>query len=92
MSDCGTQIKQSQIPEQVSCLAEASEELHKAIEVLEIRLSDVLHSPPPSTPSMDEKPSSLVNLVNLAARLRERVASIKVATTHITDILSRLEV
>lgn len=89
MSDCGTQIKQNQIPEQVTYIAEASEELHKAIEVLENRLSDVLHSP---TPSMDEKPSSLGNLVNLAARLRENVASIKVATTRITDILSRLEV
>ena len=92
MNNLAGQIKQSQIPEQVSYLAEASEELHKAIEVLEIRLSDVLHSPPPSTPSMDEKPSSLVNLVNLAARLRERVASIKVATARIKDIMSRLEV
>jgi len=90
MNDLAGQIKQSQIPEQISYLAEASDELHKAIEVLENRLSEVLQSSTPITnKNIDDKAPPLVGL---AARLHERVASIKVATARIINITSRLEV
>jgi hypothetical protein len=91
MNECGAQVKQSQIQEQVNRLAEAEEELHKAIELLENHLSDVLQSSMPTNKGgmVEEKTSSLVNL---AVKLSERVASINVATIRINDIRSRLEV
>jgi len=88
INECSVEKKVRQVEEQTICLKTETDVLHDRIGELTGRLGTVLR---PQPEAEDIGKPLVVELVSLAAGIRESASSVSNARVRIEDILSRLE-